>query len=121
MQALIDYDGWRKWKDSKDLTTTLSPANKPAKAGKKSATGKGKAKGGGAAATGRDGKKASKKSAEIKADAGGGHKAEEVVESGVPVFSSIPDGVDGLVDELAGGDDDDDDDDDIRDSESSLN
>ena len=117
MQALIDYDGWRKWKDSKDLTTTLSPANKPAKSGKKSGTGKGKAKGGGATTTRKDGKKTGKKSAGSKADADDGHEAEkEVVESGVPVFSSIPDGVDGLVDELADGDDDDN----VRESESSV-
>lgn len=117
MQALIDYDGWRKWKDSKDLTTTLSPANKPVKSGKKSGTGKGKTKGGGAATTGKDGKKTGKKSAENKASSADGHEAEkEVVESGVPVFSSIPDGVDWLVDELVEGDDDD-----IRDTENSIN
>lgn len=34
MQALIDYDGWRKWKDfahSKEVEAAEAPAKKPVK------------------------------------------------------------------------------------------
>ena len=137
MQALIDYDGWRKWKDSKDLKTTLSPVNKAVRNGKKSlpsgkattsskssnASGKVKVKGRAISAAGKalnskvsnNRKGAGVDNADGAGDDAGdddgnANMAEEdgavVEESGVPVFSSIPDGVDDyFVNELGDGDD----------------
>ena len=134
MQALIDYDGWRKWKDSKDLTTTLSPVNKPLKGNKKSlhgkgttsksnvvASGKGKVKGRALSSAGKAVNKVNAKPATFSNADGAGDNVDDdddggdenaragrnelMDESGVPVFSSIPDGVDDLVSETDDGDD----------------
>ena len=94
----------------------MSPANKTVKGSKKSSvgkrttsrgdvdiSGKGKVKGRAISNTGKALKIGIKKDAGI-GNSDGAEEAEVVEESGVPVFSSIPDGVD-FVNDIGDGDD----------------